>query len=175
MFFSLKKYRNLSKCLEIIQKLQIRNVMFTCKVNLKNVRIWILFPHVFNHKWNWMQKMCWVISFILWIPFIILQHPGYYGLCAQSALMSLGLQRRQVELVKLDEAEISVTFPSKSTDLKYMKYNMFLNEYASFLAGRWCGVGLQEASGLGDGATVVPDQRETQHPCQGGGAVLEQL
>ncbi len=52
---------------------------------------------------------------------------------------------------------------------------MSLNEYLTPLTGGWCGVRLQEASGLRDGAQVVPDQRETQHPCQGGGAVLEQL
>lgn len=50
-----------------------------------------------------------------------------------------------------------------------------LNERLTCPTGGWCGVGLQEASGLRDGAQVVPDQRETQHPCQGGGADLEQL
>lgn len=76
-------------------------------------------------------------------------------------------------------AEISLTFCSRTTNIKPKKINVktaaSLNEFPTSLTGGWCGVGLQEVSGLWDGAEVVPDQRETQHPCQGGGAVLEQL
>lgn len=49
------------------------------------------------------------------------------------------------------------------------------SQFFAFPTGGRCGVGLQEGSGLWDGAQVVPDQRETQHSCQGGGVVLEQL
>lgn len=43
------------------------------------------------------------------------------------------------------------------------------------LTGGWCGVRFQEGSGLWHRAEVVPDQRKAQHPCQRGGAVLEEL
>lgn len=57
-----------------------------------------------------------------------------------------------------------------------MKCQVFcINISMVSLSGRGRGVGLQEDSGLRDGAEIVPDQRETQHPCQGGGAGVEQL
>lgn len=50
-------------------------------------------------------------------------------------------------------------------------------EFAASPPGRRRGVGLQEdsVSGLRDGAAPLSDQRQTQHPSQGGGAVVEQL
>lgn len=70
----------------------------------------------------------------------------------------------------------SIAFIYSEKKTKFLKVlDDFFDALPNCPTGGRCWVGIQEVSDLRHGAQVVSDQREAQHPCQGGGVDLEQL